>query len=318
MRWLALLGAVGALILAYTPALAETKRDTAVQYPPYQGPRKTIAVTKFDAVGSFVARYGGWDIGGGLAAMLTAELARTNRFVVLDRADVDTLLREKQMALGGVTQGTTGAPLMGAQTFIRGSVTEFDQEEKGGGLNLGLAVGNLGGGGARRQATGHVAIELRLIDGETGAILATARVEKKVKSSSFALQGLVRNVTFGGDRFRQTSLGRASREAIEEAVAKIVAQMEAVPFQALVAKADGDTIYINAGRNANLASGARMRVFRPLNTITDPLTGQVLGSGRRTISDIILMQVEDRYSVGQAVTQRTPVERGDIVQLIGP
>ena len=34
------------------------------EYPPYNGPKKTVAVAKFDATGSFLAKYGGWDVGG--------------------------------------------------------------------------------------------------------------------------------------------------------------------------------------------------------------------------------------------------------------
>ena len=38
------------------------------------GPKKRIAVAKFDTIGSFSAEYGTWDIGGGLAAQLTTAL----------------------------------------------------------------------------------------------------------------------------------------------------------------------------------------------------------------------------------------------------
>lgn len=285
-------------------------------YPAYQGPKKTIAVAKFDAVGSFVGRYGGWDIGGGLAAMLTAELARTNRFVVVERGDLDTLLREKQMALSDVTRGTSGGSLLGAQTFIHASVTEFDQQEKGGGLNLGLTIAGVSGGAARRQSTGHVAIVLRLIDGESGAVIATSRVEKTIRGSSVALQARANMVSFGGDSFDQTSLGLASRQAIEEAVAQIVTGMERVPFQALIAKVDGERVFINAGRNANILPGARLRVTRATDRVTDPLTGEVLGENRQSIADIVIEQVEDRYAIGSLQSARWPVQRADVVQLI--
>ncbi len=109
----------------------------------------------------FIVRW----VGRGLAAMLAAELVRTNRFVVVERAELDTLLREKQMAQTDVTRGTSGGPLLGARTFIRGSVTAFDQEEKGGGFSLGFSLPGLTGAASARRATGHVAIDLRLIDG---------------------------------------------------------------------------------------------------------------------------------------------------------
>lgn len=75
-------------------------------YAPYNGPKKTIAVTKFDAHGAFIAKYGDWDIGGGLASMLVSELNKTNRFIVLDRADLAAVLKEHEMLKEGATIST--------------------------------------------------------------------------------------------------------------------------------------------------------------------------------------------------------------------
>jgi curli biogenesis system outer membrane secretion channel CsgG len=285
-------------------------------YPNYDGPRKTIAVSRFDAVGSFVGEYGGWDIGGGLAAMLVAELVRTNRFVVVERAELDMLLREQQMALSDVTRGASGAPLLGAQTFIRGSVTEFAQQERGGGLNVGLNLPGVSGGLGSRQASGHITIDLRLIDAATGTVVSTVQVKKTIRSSSLALQGRTGVISFGGDQFDQTSLGRASREAITEAVTRITAEMVSVPWQALVANVETDRVYINAGRSANVTPGASMRAVRVERTITDPASGEVLGGELRTIGDLTIEQVEDRYSIGRWLGQEPP-RRGDVVHLIG-
>lgn len=250
--------------------------------------------------------------------MLVEELNRTNRFVVVDRADLDALLREKQMALGDVSKGASGAPLLAAQTFVRGSVTEFDQDEKGGGFSIGLGLNGNGGGASRRVANGHVAIDLRMIDSETGVVLATAHVDRKVRSSSIALSGMARNVSFGGDQFRNTSLGKASRAAIEEAVAQIISGMERVPFEALVARVDGPHIYINAGRSANIAPGSRMRILRSIDTVRDPQTGEVLGGSKQTIADLVIDRVEDRFAAGTVQPGGSPASVGDIVQLLGP
>ena len=314
MRAMPFLSAIAALSISLgAPAAVDAQAQ--IQYPAYQGPKKTIAVSKFDAVGGFVSQYGGWDVGGGLAAMLASELSRTNRFIVVERADLDTLLREKQMPLSDVATGNSGRPMLGAQTFVRGSVTEFDENEKGGGFSLGLDLGPGKGGAGTRRRSGHVAIDLRLIDAESGAILATRRVEKTVSSNSVALQATASGASFGGDQFDQTSLGRASREAIQEAVAQIVRDMENVPWQGLVAKADSGRIYINAGRNANLAPGMRLRATRVVNAITDPATGEMLGSEKVSVGDIIIVDVQDRYSVGRPAGGLTP-KQGDVVEHI--
>lgn len=303
------------LVLTPTAAPAWAQRGYEIAYPPYNGPRKTIAVTRFDAVGSFAAEYGGWDVGGGLAAMLVGELAKTNRFVVIERAELPALLREQQMASAGVTTGDD-RPLLGAQILVRGSVTEFDQDEGGGGLNIGFARNNFLGGLGVAQMTGHVTIDIRLIDAATGAIVSTHRVDKRVSESSLALRARTNDIAFGSETFNKTSLGRASREAIQQAVYDIIGGMDNVPWQALVATVEADRVFINAGRNANIAPGMALRAVRSDRTITDPATGQVLGSERRTIGDMTVLQVEDRYSVARW-TGVEPPRRGDVVQLLG-
>lgn len=287
----------------------------AIAYPAYQGPKKTLAVSRFDASGGFIARYGGWDIGGGLAAMLATELSRTNRFIIVERGDLDLLLAEKQMAQGGQTQGTSATPLLGAQTFIHGSVTEFEEQEKGGGLSLGFNSGGFAGALGGRQSSGSLVIDLRLIDAASGAVLATYKAKRKLKASSLALQGRTASgFSLDADQFRQSSLGRAAREAIAEAAAAIVADLERVPWQALVAEVDGERVYINAGRNANVAPGAMMRVVRRTRTISDPATGEILGGEQGTVGKLVIEAVDDRFATGRWEGETAP-RRGDIVQI---
>jgi len=308
----ALAGLAAAIGLIADPAAAA---DTAaVAGAPYHGPRKTIAISGFDAAGPFLARYG--DAGTSLSAMLATELARTDRFVLVERPDVDTLLRERALAQSGTTNGAVDGQLTGAQIFVRGTVTEFEEQERGGGFNIGFNGGGLLGSLGQQRSSGRMAITLRLIDASTGAVLATHVVERRFSNSSVNLTGQVRGLSVGGGNFSQAAIGRVAREAIAEATRTLVAAMERVPWQALVAEVDADRVYISAGRNANLAPGARLRAVRQQRTITDPATGQVLGSEQRTIADLVIESVHDRYAIGRLASPAT-LQRGDVVHLIG-
>ena len=69
--------------------------ELALRLGELSGPKKTIAVARFDGHGNFTSHYGGWDtVGGGLAAMLITELTQSGRFIVVDPADMDAVLRE--------------------------------------------------------------------------------------------------------------------------------------------------------------------------------------------------------------------------------
>ena len=52
------------------------------------GPKRTVTVGGFQSTGAFVAKYGDWDVGGGLAAMLTSALVDSDRFIVVERAAI--------------------------------------------------------------------------------------------------------------------------------------------------------------------------------------------------------------------------------------
>lgn len=326
--YVALWAAIGAAMLSgcgstpEQPTVSQSLAEAGIKltdtgaWPSYHGPRKTIAVTKFDATGGFVSRYGGWDVGGGLAAMLASELTRTNRFIVVERADLDSVLREQEMALAGVTANKTpeAGQLMGAQVLVRGSVTEFGEHESGGGVSVGAGFGDLLGAVGPRWSKGTIAIDLRLIDATTGQVLEAHTVRKELKSDSMALDLGTDDVMFGGEVFDKTPLGQATRAAIAEAVAHIVAHMQGVPWKARVASVEGGKVYINAGTNANLSVGDVLHCHRVTRKIVDPDTQQVLGTESLDLGRITLDSVQDRYAVG-AFTGSTPPQPGDLLSL---
>jgi len=136
---------------AESPAPTQKERLEAA----HTGPKKRIAVAKFDAIGAFIAQYGGYDLGGGLAAQLATELVKTGRFIVVERIALAGVLREQELAATKLVSRETAAQLgqvLGAQLLVRGSVTEFEAKAGGGGLRLGgRDWRGLGGGSVQRD-----------------------------------------------------------------------------------------------------------------------------------------------------------------------
>jgi curli biogenesis system outer membrane secretion channel CsgG len=317
-----LAGAVAGLIAAaaFAPGNASARDDEDKAAPaPYFGPKKTIAVSKFDATGAFVAAYGGYDVvGGGLAAMLTTELDKTGRFIVVDRADMSAVLREQEMGLRGLTtQNTapTAGSMLGAQAIIRGSITQFDSRTKGGGFSLGgIAPGiPLGGAVSPRGQKGIVSADFKVIDTTTSRVIETIAVDKEVSAKSLGLSVSSKNVAGGADGFSKTPLGEASRSMIEEAVQRIVAALEPVPWQALVARAEADLIWVNAGANANLRVGDRLVLHRVTDQVIDPVTQEVLGQEEMQIGTARIIEVAPRYSKAD-YSGSNPAEIGDTLR----
>jgi curli biogenesis system outer membrane secretion channel CsgG len=299
--------------------LMKAQPAATAQLAPFTGPKKRIAVMKFDAVGAFVAQVGGSDIGGGLTAELITALNQTGRFIVLERADLPNVLREQELGMAKIATAETAAQpgqLLGAQVLIRGSVTDFEQTTSGKSNQVGLSFAGATLGLGHSSANGHVAIDLRLIDATTGQILDSRKAEAKVSQRSNGATVGVGAVTFGNNAFEQTALGHASRDAIAQAVHDIVDRMEALPWSASVVDVADGRVYLNAGRDVNLAPGQRLTISSVAKQLIDPATGLPLGAVERRLGDIVVESVQDKYSVARMLMQMQPA-RGDIVRLPG-
>ncbi len=191
----------------------------------YNGPKARVAVTKFDVK----AAKAGYEIGDGLAEMLTTELFNTNRFIVLERRELHDVIKEQDLGASGRVRPNAAAPIgqiEGAELLVVGAVTAFEPNYRGGGGGLvipGLPIG-LGVGG--KQA--YMAIDLRVIDTRTSRILAATTVEGK--STDFggifgaAIGGGTTRMPFGLGGWQKTPMEKAIRVCIHRAVQFVVSR----------------------------------------------------------------------------------------------
>jgi len=284
------------------------------------GPKRSIVVDKFDSLSTFNAAYGNWDVGGGLAAMLTRAIDQTGRFVILERANLDRVVGEQQIqAANAVTPeaGPKAGAVTAAQFIVIGSVTEFGLENNGSSVNIGISgAGALGGLLGMKKTEGAVALDLRIVDTTTSQVVQTLTVREPISSTTFSAGTNYRAMNLGSDSFNNTPLGEATRHAIEKAVAEIIAVSARQPWQALVVQLDGNAIAINAGRNSRLREGDRFRVEHIVGRLTDPATGEVLSVRRKTLGTVEITSVEEKVSFGtfKGTDALKPV-RGDLVVL---
>ena len=306
--------------------------QAALPLPP-NGPKKRIAVARFDASGAIDGQYPGWNIGDGLAAQLTTALLNSGHFIVVERGELAGVLREQEMAAQKIVSKETATQigrLLGAQFLVRGSVTEFSQSAGGGGVRAGVGTGIFGGGpfggilgggglgGALGLQTTHgvVAMDLRLIDTTTGQVLQSQRAEAKLEQRGVSADINVKQVAFGGDAFDKTVLGQATRQAIDQAVAFIIRSMAPMPWTARVVEVAGDQVYINAGTSAGLKPGDLFTVTAVVKELTDPDSGAVLATVEDTRGEIEVVSVQEKLSIAR---MRMPFEtkRGDLVKFSG-
>jgi curli biogenesis system outer membrane secretion channel CsgG len=285
---------------------------------PLVGPKRSIVVDKFDTLSTFNAAYGTWDVGGGLAAMLTTAIEQSGRFVVLERANLDRVIGEQQIKQASAVNPTAGPQLgqvTAAQFIVIGSVTEFGAEDKGGTFNVGIS-GSRGLGGllGMKKTEGSVALDLRIVDTTTSQVVQTLKVKEPISQTSLSASTNYKAMSLGGDAFNNTPLGEATRHAIDKAVAEIVAVSARQPWQALVVEVDGRKLAINAGSGSRLKAGDQFRVEHVVRKLTDPATGEVLSIQRKPLGTVRITSVEEKVAFGayQATDPQKPV-RGDLV-----
>jgi len=180
------------------------------QAAPAHGPQKRIAVSSFD----FRAGQGSHEIGEGMTDMLTTALFNTGRFIVLEREQLGDVTREQDLAKSGRFNKDTAAPvgqLEGAELVIRGSVTQFEPNCKGGSAIL----------VSGKQAC--MAINLRILDSATGRVLNATTVEGTSAENRVGIiwtRGSALPIGLGA--YSKTPMEAAIRNCIDTAVQHIV------------------------------------------------------------------------------------------------
>lgn len=283
-----------------------------------KGPKPRVAVYGFRATGKLGA-FEGYNVGEGLAAQLATELQGTGCFVVLDRTSLSTVLREQELGLAGVVNSETAPQagrVIGADVVIKGAVTEYEPNKKGGGFQVGFGLSDkpIGLRLGRNSTTAHVAMDISLIDAETGHVLASHRVQADSKGGGWTLGLDHKRASVGGDMFHKSPFGIASRNALDQAVSKIYAELGNVEWRAQVVKASGNTIYLNAGQNAGLKNGDQYQVSTVVESLIDPETGLLLEKIEMVVGRIEIQEVKENYSVAKMLGQ-FDTARGDIVHL---
>lgn len=281
-------------------------------YAPYHGPKKRIAVTRFDNRVQNIP--GNWNVGDGMAEMLTTELIKTGRFVVIERQALQDIVGEQELGQTGLVKQETAAKVgqvLGAQIIVRGVVSEFEQSESGGGGGLDIGGFRLG----LSSSNAHVAVDIRLIDAATGQVLQSHNAVGKAESSGMGFGVAKGDVNFMAEGFKKTPIGQATRQAIHDAVKFIIDTMERMPFAAKVIKFEGGKVTINAGSTTNIKPGMKFYAYSLGEEIVDPDTGLKLGSEEKLVGTVEVRDVKDKFSIGYLTTGGGPLKKGDLLKL---
>ena len=160
----------------------------------------------------------GWwrgGVGRELQDMLIAELASLKCFRVLERKELGAVLKEQDLGASGRVSKSTRAKigkLTGAKYLVAATVSAFEESTSGAGGGFSFKGISIGG----KKGRAYMAVDLKLIEVETGEIYDARTVEATSKSGGLSL-GLSR-WGFSGNLagHKKTPTGKAIRACIME------------------------------------------------------------------------------------------------------
>lgn len=237
-----------------------TATETEKESSKYVGPKRRIGVVDFENKTSYGQR-----LGTAASDILVTELAKTGRFVVVERDKLAKILDEQKLQASGVIDPKTVVQVgkvLGLNAIVTGAVTEFGVKTEGSEYLLVQS----------KRQTAEASVDIRLVDAETGQVVYADSGKGMAKSGKGSVLGLG---TRGG--YDETLEGKALRAAIVEFTDNIVSQVSKKPWSARIAAVRGDIIYLNAGPLMGVEAGLKLDCFHLGKGITDPTTGLVLG-----------------------------------------
>jgi len=260
--------------------------------------KPTIAVMKFeDRAGG--AR--GMKVGEGMKDVMVDRLLATQRFQVIERPEIDSILGELRLQSSGVTRKQRRAALgriKNVQYLLKGTITDFGHVSAGSGF-LGTKALSIFGGGEKAV----MGLTMYVVEVESGQIICSRSIEESVRAKEGSARATYKGVTFGGSSFYQTPLGRAARKVIGKAVREVCQSIAARKWQPRVALVQPDRmVVINGGKDRGVKRGAVYGVFGEGEPIIDPDTGDRIGTQPgRLCGYVRVTKVHSRYSVAEVV-----------------
>ena len=302
------------ILLAFSAALALLPASAQA---PVRKPR--VAVLDFDyaTVQTTSAAIFGTnvDVGKGITDLLITGLVNNGTFSVFERQALDKLMTEQNFSNSNRADPSTAAKLgkmAGVDYIIIGAITQFGNETKkqniggGGGNWHGVGVGGFGHSNSKAE----VGISARIVNVNTGEIVAVAEGSGESSRSSTSLLGGGGNwngfgggnVDFGSSNFEQTIIGEATKAAVDQLSANLVADapkltVAAVKVDGVVAAVDSGQIILNLGSDAGVKVGDQFEVVRVTKEIKDPTTGEVIRRLTTTVGIIKATDVNAKSAV---------------------
>jgi len=240
-----------------------------IKQPEYQGLKRKVAIARFSnetqyAKGIFYDKEND-PIGKQAVDILSTKLASTNKFILLERQDMDKILEELKIA------GSDGYQKVGADYLIIGSVTEFGRKNQGEAKVFSRS----------KTQIVQASVSIRLADVSTGQIIYSEEAKGEAETTDKTSFGLGKSTDYDA-----TLSDKAISAAISKLVENIVNNCMDRPWKSYFLSYDNDGIIISGGKSQGLKIGDIFNVIEKGKSVKNPQTGMMIELPGKTVGKV--------------------------------
>jgi curli biogenesis system outer membrane secretion channel CsgG len=289
----------------------KTKDDTAAtQMGEYKGVRHALGIADFTTSENASIDQ---SLAQNMRAMLESALFATNRFVIVERGNLEAVTNEQDLQKGDRAAKASGVAQTGklrsARYLAACTVTEASSSTSGD--SGGIAIHGIRLGGSASKSA--IVLVVKVIDTTSGEIVASERIRGEAGKSGLSV-GLSQNGWSGElSSFAKTPMGEAAQDCINKAVVFIAHKMETTAVEGVIVSVSEQSIIINLGQNYGISAGQKFTARRQGETLTDPATGEILGNSEgAVVGTVEVTSTREKLSYCKLVDGDMPA-RGDAV-----
>lgn len=200
--------------------------------------------------------------------ILSAKLAASGKFLLLERGDLASLLEEAKKSENGLAT-------IGADYMIIGSITEFGRKN----------VGKSGMFSNTKSQIVEAAVAVRLVDVSTGLIIYSDEAKGMAELTTRTTMGV------GGKADYDATLSdKAISEAIGQLVENIINKCTDKPWRTFFLSYDNESQLIAGGASQGIAAGDVFAVKMKGKKVKNPQTGVLIELPGKQIGTVTVLQ----------------------------
>ena len=197
--------------------------------------------------------------------ILSTKLAASNKFILLERQDIEKVYEELKIA------GNEGIQKVGADYLIIGSVTEFGRKN----------IGDVNAFSRTKSQIVQAGVNIRLVDVSTGQIIYSEEAKGEAETTNKTVMGL-------GERtdYDATLSDKAISAALSKLVENVINNCMDRPWKSYFLTYDADGILITGGKSQGVKEGDLYDVIEKGKSIKNPQTGMMMELPGKTVGKI--------------------------------